>query len=634
MSLTFTFPFVDTPAFYTGTSLSGLVPDIFPVAINGRPYIIDQRSNQFTRAFEQRVRDSVDQSTAPGEAAINPGGLWRRGEVSWHLGAGQKYADTAEGQDYRFFKSKGVNPWVKGQLSLLNGTKRALTSSNTNLMSCVVRHNGVEYVYVADGAVVRWCPATGANNIFSDTPLWTPITTNTAGGGAVIPTTTVTGLETNGSNVFIAWENNDIWSSAPATNTATFFYAGNPDNGRTYYAFGYAKGRGWAAHGANIHQPAVTAPTHDVYYGPGDPAYDPSRIWVGFAGGQNAVYAASYIGDRSTIFKITIKADGTLDVPTVALELPIGEVVSGIHGYLGAIILGTNKGVRYCSTDSASNLVSGALIPTSGPVYDFTAGDRFVWFTWSNYDGSSGGLGRLDLSTFITTNTPAHASDLMYTGTADIKSVTSASNLRVFTVSGSGVWVEDTANLVASGNIESGIYRWGIPDRKFIARVDTRSTPLVGSIASYMSLDAEEYSLLGTWSGGNDTENSFNGSDNHAIEAQFKFVLNRQTSTTGPTFTRWAARAYAAPYRSEVFRIPVLLHEQIKVHDQDFFFDVNEELGELRELINKPRIITLQIREETVSVIVEDMEWTPVDSVDKDWLWQGTATVTMRSVQE
>jgi hypothetical protein len=70
------------------------------------------------------------------------------------------------------------------------------------------------------------------------------------------------------------------------------------------------------------------------------------------------------------------------------------------------------------------------------------------------------------------------------------------------------------------------------------------------------------------------------------------------------------------------------------VHEKDYFFNVNEELGELRELINKPRIVTLQVREETVSVIVEDMEWTPVDSVDKDWLWQGTATVTMRSVQD
>jgi hypothetical protein len=98
------------PRFFGGATSTSLVPDVFPVAIDGRPFLIDQKSNQFTRGFEPRVRDSVDQSTSPGEAAINPQGLWRRGETSWHYGAGQKYADTAEAQDYRFFSSKGMRP--------------------------------------------------------------------------------------------------------------------------------------------------------------------------------------------------------------------------------------------------------------------------------------------------------------------------------------------------------------------------------------------------------------------------------------------------------------------------------------------------------------------------------------------
>ncbi len=69
MSLTFTIPFVGTPAFYTGTSSSSLVPDVFPVAINGRPYLIDSRSGKFSRQLDQRVRDSQDTSTAPASAS-------------------------------------------------------------------------------------------------------------------------------------------------------------------------------------------------------------------------------------------------------------------------------------------------------------------------------------------------------------------------------------------------------------------------------------------------------------------------------------------------------------------------------------------------------------------------------------
>lgn len=612
MSLTFSFPYVNTPAFYTGTSLSTLVPDVFPIGINGRPYIIDQRSNQFTRAFEQRVRDSVDQSTAPGEAAINPGGLWRRGEVSWHLGAGQKYADTAEGQDYRFYKSKGVNPWTRGQLSLLNSTKVSLASSATT--SHMVVQDGRVYVSL-DGDVKY------TTDPYASSPTWVDCTNEPAGKSC-------TAMATNGDRIYLGFADSGVRYINP---TVSLTDTGNIliNTSQTYYMLGFAKGFMFGAHDHELH--AIDASgSKSLMVTPVDTGFR----WVGVATGQNAVYAAGYAQKKSLIYKITIKADGTLDKGVVALELPTGEVVSAISGYLGAILIGTNKGVRYCTTDSNSNLVAGAIIPTSGSVQKFSSNDRFTWFTWSNYDGVSGGLGRLDLSSFSTTNTPAFATDLMYSSSNDVLNVVTYNDKHCFVISGVGVIAEDSTNLVTSGSIESGIYRWGIPDRKFVAFVDTRATPLVGSIASYMSLDAQEYTLLGTWSGNTDTENSFNGSDDHAIEAQFKFVLNRATATTGPTFTRWAARAYAAPYRSEVFRVPVILHEKIRVHEQDYFFDVNEELGALRELINKPRIVTLQVRDETISVIVEDMEWTPVDSVDKDWLWQGTATVTMRSVQE
>ena len=70
----FTFPFRGGTAFYTGTGATELVPYTFPVAINGRPYLIDTKSGDFGRQFDARVRDSVDQSTEPGESAINPQG--------------------------------------------------------------------------------------------------------------------------------------------------------------------------------------------------------------------------------------------------------------------------------------------------------------------------------------------------------------------------------------------------------------------------------------------------------------------------------------------------------------------------------------------------------------------------------
>lgn len=618
MALNFSFGFVNTPAFYTGVATSTLVPDVFPVGINGRPYMIDMRSGRFQRGFEPRVRDSVDQSTAPGEAAINPGGLWRRGEVSWHLGAGQRYADTAEAQDYRFFRSKGVNPWTKGQLTLLNATKRALTSSATNLKIAVTSTR----VYVLDGSALKY-----TTDPFAASPTWT-----TASG---LPTGTPVDITSDGTNVYVTYPGTTssfgLWRFTPANVASNIAYG--HEYGYVDFVKGFFMTTGNAAQGNG----------NDLYFSPtgnvGADDYEhpvASFEWIGSASGQNAIYIAGRNGDYGAVYKVTIKADGTLDVPVLALELPREEFPTDIHGYLGAIILGTNKGVRYCTTDASENLVAGALIPTPGDVKGFTAEGRFVWFGWSNYVAGSSGLGRLDLGSFTAANTPAFASDLMWDSSSNaVVSAASFAGKRLFSVSGVGVIVEDTASLVASGEIETGVYRWGIPDRKFIARVDTRSLPLDGTVASYMKLDGGDYNLLGTWDDEDGTENSFGGSDDHAIEAQFKFVLGRATTVTaGPTLTRWTARAYAAPFRSEVFIVPLLVHGVLDVHGKDYHFDVDAELAALRGLIQSPQIVLLQIRDETVSVIVEDLEWNPVDSRDREWLWEGTAVVTMRSVQE
>lgn len=615
---TFTLPFVDTSPYFSGIASSSLVPSLYPVAIDGRPYMVDQKSGRFQRGYEPRVRDSQDISTAPGESAINPGGLWRRGQDSWHLGAGQKYSDTADAQDFRFYKSKGVNIWTKGQISLLNNTNRALESANTNLFMCVVKASGgTEYLYVADGSTLKY-----TTNPFASTPTWTSVTTGSPG-------TAITGLETNGENVYIGYTSNDIYYTTPGSASVSSFYPTSGTANQTYSGFGYAKGRGFASVNQDLYAIGLGSGSHSIFYD--NP--DTTMRWVGAAPGANAVYAAAYSGEHSYIFKITIKTDGTLDVPIVCLELPVGEIVSSIYGYLGFILLGTNKGVRFCSADSNNNLVAGSIIPTSNPVYDFTAEDKYVWFGWTNYDGTSSGLGRLDLSQFTSANTPAYATDLMYTTTNAVKSVTSMSGKRIFSVSGIGVIAEDSGNLVSSGTLESGIYRWGIPDRKFVAKVDVRAEPLIGSITAYLQTENDGYDALDTWATTGATEYTYNGTDEKAIEASFKFALTRATATTGPTLTRWMARAYAAPFRSQVFVVPVLLHNKIRIKDKDYYMAVQDELDIFDSLIASPTIVTLQIGSSSHTVIVEDLEWTPLDSYGNEWEWEGTLTVTMRSVE-
>jgi hypothetical protein len=610
--LKFTDAFYPSPRFFTGTGTTQLVPDIFPIAINGRPYLVDEKSGQFSRGFEPRVRDSVDQSTSPGEAAINPQGLWRRGETSWHYGAGQKYADTAEAQDFRFYSSKGVNPWTKGQLTLLNKTKVSLSSAATTAHSVVQDGR----VYFSLGADVKF-----TTDPYASSPTWTDCTGEPGGICAA--------MATDGNDVYLAFPNDGVrridTSAAPGTISGTRFVTGT----NNYYMLGFAKGYMFAAHDQNLRQIAGAGSSTDRIL-----IDDPDFRWVGVATGQNAVYAAGYAGKKSLIYKITIKADGTLDAGVVALELPTGEVVSTISGYLGFVLIGTDKGVRFASTDSNSNLIAGQIIPTSGAVNKFTSEGRFSYFTWTNYDGVSGGLGRLDLGTLTSANTPAFATDLMYDSTATVNGLITFNDKRCFWVSGVGIIAEDSDNLVESGEIVTGTYRWGIPDRKFVAKFDVRTTPLLGTVTPSISLDSAAYLALPAHANTDTTEHVATGPQTKFIEASFKLVMDRATATTGPTLTRWMARAYASPARSQVFRVPILMHHHIRVKDVEYYFDVETELNYLRDLVNNPRVINYQENTESYSVIVEDLQFNIIDALESNWDLEGTCIITMRSVQD
>jgi hypothetical protein len=620
---TFTLPYFGTPPYFSGTAASSLVPHTFPVAIDGRPYMIDQKSGQFKRGYEQRVRDSTDDSTSPGEGAINPGGLWRRGQDSWHSGAGQQYADTADSQNYRFFKSKGIDPWTKGQLSLLNSTvlRTQSTFSGTNLP--MIEVNG--YLYVGDGNTLKY-----TQDPFASSPTWTSVTTGAPSGKAI------NDITTDGTQIYVSYVGEGVLMTTIGGSSLTDHFA---TSGGTYdyHRLGFAKGfiLGFHHDSSNSHIHIIPFAASTSHGDATATLRDPNFVCAGFAGGQNHIYVAGRSTDAGLVYRLGIKADGTVDVAIVALQLPTGEYPTSIYGYLGSILIGTNKGVRYASPDSSGNLIAGSLIPTSGAVNGFTAEDRFVWFAYTAYDSTSSGLGRLDLSVFTAPNTPAYATDLMYNDTGAVKSVASIGGKRAFTISGVGVIVEDSANLVASGEVETGTWRWGIPDRKFVAKIDTRSTPLVGSITSYLKLDDSEYQEVGVWDTGNDIENSFDGSDARAIEASFKFALARSSTapSTGPTFTRWMARAYAAPFRSQVFVVPVLLHQSVTVRGKEYYYDVEEEQTFFDGLIGSPRIITLQIGSMTHSVILEDLQWDTADSQGNTWQFNGTLVVTLRSVE-
>ena len=611
----FTDAFLPAASFYTGTGATQLVPDVFPVAINGRPYMLDMKSNQFTRQFDARVRDSVDQSTEPGEGALNPQGLWRRSQSSWHYGAGQQYSDTADAEAYRFYTSKGVDPWTRGRLSLLNDTTNVYSTSGTNLYATTADTR----LYGTDGQNVKY------------TTDFATVTTVT--GTAASPLYSIT---SDGYHVFYSYANGDIDQTNAGISTSSAYITGI-EAGQMAYVRGRLMVAGQGTDKRKIWN--ITTPAGSTANNPAALYTHPNTnwTWVGFAAGQTHIYAAGYAGNTSIIYKTQIQADGTaLEIPTAAAELPLGEIVQSIYGYLGYIILGTATGFRFCSTDTDGNLTVGPLVETGSAVGAMAGIGKYVYFAWSNFDSTSTGIGRMDISVFISPNQPAYASDLMATTQGTVQAIHEFQNKPLFTVSGVGVYTPHATNLVTSGYLRSGIYRWGVPDAKFIPKLDIRCLPLSGSVTMSVASDGGDFYDFATLSTLNVKEKTFDGLEDKIFEAEIKVTLTRAASaTTGPTLTRWMARAYAAPLRSQIFSVPLIMHHKLSINGREYWQDVDAELAYLRDLVETPRVVTYQENEETFAVVVENvqMQIAQVVNAHRANDFEGTAIVVMRSVR-
>jgi hypothetical protein len=577
--------------------------------------MLDMKTGQFTRQYDARVRDSVDQSTEPGESALNPQGLWRRSQSSWHYGAGQEYSDTADAEAYRFYTSKGVNVWNKGKLILLPDTTQKRSSANSNLYcatadSRLYMTDGQSVVYSSDLSTFTTVTSTAASNLYS--------------------------ITSDGYNVFFSYANGDIDQTNAGTSAASAYITGI-EAGQMAYVKGRLMVAGQGTDKRKIWNITTT---------PGSSANNPSALfthpnsdfnWVGFAGGQNSIYCAGYSGNKSIIYKTAIKADGTaLDIPTVAGELPLGERVAAIHGYLGYVVIGLSDGFRFCSADDNGNLLIGPKIVTGSSVDEFAGVGQYIYFSYKNFDSTSTGIGRMDISVFISTNQPAYASDLMVTAQGAIPDVHEFNNKPVFTIAGLGLYAEHATNLVSSGYLRSGIYRWGVPDAKFIPKLDLRCLPLAGSVTLSVASDGGAFHDFTTLSTENVKEETFDGLEDKIFEAEIKVTLARSSgATTGPTLTRWMARAYAAPLRSQIFSVPLLMHHKLNVHGREYWQDVDIELGYLRDLVDNPRVVTYQENTETFAVVVENvqMQIQQLSHAHKENDHEGTAIVVMRSVR-
>ena len=80
--------------------------------------------------------------------------------------------------------------------------------------------------------------------------------------------------------------------------------------------------------------------------------------------------------------------------------------------------------------------------------------------------------------------------------------------------------------------------------------------------------------------------------------------------------------------------MPLILHHKINVHGREFYLDVEGELKYLEGLVNDATIVSYQETYDSYNVVVENVEWIPLDSRNSTWDWEGTAVVTLRSIAD
>jgi len=419
------------------------------------PFLVDPGVERpYLRESTPPRRERVDQERDPGEASLDSA-TWLRSATSWHLGAGQQVAEPLESSAdiarFRFHASGGVDPWTRGQLSLLPAMDQRATGARRCLgvagQGVLVSHNT---------AGVKLYPSSGSATALS--------------------TKTVTQLAAN-STYWYALSSSGLEYGLLATGGE----GGQALSGAT--AIHWGLDRLWVAAGKDLHEVTTTAPP--PAFGAATESFRDGSI-VSIASSGAALYLLVNEA-MSRVYEITVNDDATLNSPRLVDTLPRGETGNFLYGYLGRyLVVGTDKGVRVADCGTPNQLAMGPLVvEMAGGCVDATGSESFLWVT-SGSDGvlpdpdgsASPGLWRLSLGSQVESVAAygdtaaaryAYAADVWANTSGQVWSVTVFAG-SLFMVAGSSssdspLW-QQSSSLVTSGWVSSGRVSYSTAERK------------------------------------------------------------------------------------------------------------------------------------------------------------------------
>ena len=627
-----TFDITDTfsEPFYTGT---GAEADewALPVGIDGRGFLLDLQSDQFSRRSVDLLNT---QDARSGNTLSAPPEVWRREFESWHQGADQDRFDRDDSMEFRFHRSIGIDPWKKHGFELLHDVDTLVTLGTGGLTKLEALGRAL---LVSHGDTSRVYP-----DVVEDADTFT----DQVMPGDVVDTTG------DGENFYVLSDNGAIsrWSSVSGTWNLTWATVSGLDPAKAMIEF--VKGFLVVGNGPELWDYTKPATPVEVYTHRLD-----GWSWRAACEGLTVVYVLGGMGDRWHVHRVGIKDTAVgLDPPIVAASLPEGEVAYDVASYLGYVLIGCSTGWRFGMPDQSGAVTYGQLIETPSPVRCFEGQGRFVWFGLSQEQTTApvqarnearsiytdfAGLGRADLSTFVAPMTPAAASDLRGVDlgiTTDVVTVggeLDGEGWRVMAItpvaSPSKVFIE-VDRLVTEGTLRSGLVSFNSNDSKMGLYAQATHEPLKGEVVVAVYNDAIGETLEIGYNDAPDTITLRNMPYPVSFSTVEFVVTLRSTADRkfGPRMSRMEIRAINVPGRATEWRIPLLLAQDITVDNLEQTRSVANDYDFIMELVQSRRLFIYREGERRWRLHATDFIWQPHNLTQAKDTYSGTMLLVAR----
>ena len=632
----------------------------YDVAIAGTPFFLGpSKEYPYKRETAQYRKQQSDVQKEPGEQTLT--GWWLRSQSTFHYGAGIRYEEPIQGPEVgmRFNKSAGVDVFNIGKVTLLpDVTKLSTTVTGAVNMAGGIDSNGVNVVIWSDGAnLYRTTDASatttltwgGSGNIIdvaqdgtnyyamNATGIYQGPLTGASSGTLIFTHPSSAGTVTSGQigwvkQRVIACINNYVYEVTPITSfsvkgtelkannvTLTTTAAHNFSVGAQITVASIANNS--SAYNGTWSVVGVTPTSVTYYHNNADVAYDITNTgtvtlatnntlpvyahpnsnwkWTGICEGPNAIYVSGYVGDSSTVYRLSLDAAGQVPMLTKALtaaDMPKGEIIYALGAYIGKyMIFGTSKGIRVGTIDTSGFVSSGYI--TYGPLtvvtngYDTASGnvlnglpckaitfnDRYAYCSVSNYIDPDGkdtsyvsGLIKIDLSKEIAPNQMGWATHLQIPTTAEVSAIALIGNSNKFAIAATatGVYVQNTS-LVKSGYLQTGQIRYFTLEDKHFELIKLRQTmPMLGSLLlTAVNSDGTEADII-TVDNTFDFTQDITGLDTQDIYPKESLALRFTLfSATGQqfgnedSFNGYQLKALPAVKRQRIITMPLLCYD-------------------------------------------------------------------------